>query len=118
MKKLLLILLPVLALVALSGGVWWKYGRHRDPFANAQLLIEKGDLQGALLELRSIVRQSPQNVTAHFRLGQVELQLGDAVAAEKDLRQARDMGFDTRSVNMLLAEAYLSQNKYKELLRE
>jgi cellulose synthase operon protein C len=118
MKKLLLILLPVLALVAISGGVWWKYGRNRDPFANAQLLIEKGDLQGALLELRNIVRLSPQNVTAHFRLGQVELQLGDAVAAEKDLRQARDMGFDARSVGMLLAEAYLAQNKYPELLRE
>src|SRR5271169_1961897 len=118
MKKLLLILLPVFILVAVSGGVWWKYGRNRDPLASAQLLIEKGDLHGALLELRNIVKLSPQNVTAHYRLGQVELQLGDAVAAEKDLRQARDMGFDARSVNMLLAEAYLSQNKYKELLRE
>src|SRR5271169_3933396 len=118
MKKLLLILLPVFILVAVSGGVWWKYGRHRDPFANAQLLIEKGDVRAALLELRNIVKVSPQNVTAHYRLGQVELQLGDPVAAEKELKQARDMGFDTRAVNMLLAEAYLAQNKQKELLRE
>ena len=118
MKKLLLILLPVLAIALVSGGVWWRYGRNRDPFANAQLLIEKGDLRAALLELRTIVKLSPQNVTAHYRLGQVELQLGDSVAAEKELKQARDMGFDARSVNMLLAEAYLSQNKYKELLRE
>src|SRR5271168_4114792 len=118
MKKLLLILLPIFALAVISGGVWWKYGRTHDPFANAQLLIEKGDLNGALLDLRSVVRQSPQNVTAHFRLGQVELQLGDAVAGEKDLKQARDMGFDVHSVNLLLAEAYLAQNKYKDLLRE
>jgi len=118
MKKLLLILLPVLGLAVISGGVWWKYGRNRDPFANAQLLIEKGDLRAALLELRNIVKLSPQNVTAHFRLGQVELQLGDAVAAEKELRQARDMGFDARSINLLLAEAYMAQNKQKELLRE
>ena len=118
MKKLLLILLPIFALVVISGGVWWKYGRHRDPFANAQLLIEKGDLTGALLDLRNVVRNSPQNVTAHFRLGQVELQLGDAVAGERDLKQARDMGFDAHSVNLLLAEAYLAQNKYKDLLRE
>jgi putative PEP-CTERM system TPR-repeat lipoprotein len=118
MKKLLLILLPVLALAVISGGVWWKYGRNRDPFASAQVMIEKGDLHGALLELRTIVKNTPQNVTAHFRLGQVELQLGDAVAAEKDLRQARDMGFDARSVNLLLAQSYMAQSKYKELLRE
>jgi putative PEP-CTERM system TPR-repeat lipoprotein len=118
MKKLLLILLPVLALVVVSGGVWWKYGRNRDPFANAQVLLDKGDLRGAVLELRNFVRLNPQNATAHFRLGQVQLRLGDPVAAEKELRQARDMGFDTRSITLPLAQAYMAQNKYKELLRE
>ena len=118
MKKLLLILLPVFALVVVGGGLWWRYGRVQDPFAHAQLLMDKGDLQGALLELRGIVRVNPQNVTAHFRLGQVELRLGDAVAGEKELRQARDMGFDAHSVNPLLAQAYMAQGKFKELLRE
>ena len=118
MKKLLLILLPVLALVVIGGGFWWKYGRRTDPFAHAQMLMDNGDLQGAVVELRSFVRLNPQNVTAHFRLGQVELRLGDPVAAEKELKQARDMGFDARSVNALLAQAYMAQNKYKELLRE
>ena len=118
MKKLLLILLPVLALVGIMGGLWWKYGHRQDPFAHAQMLMEKGDLQGAVLELRTIVRLNPQNVTAHFRLGQVELRLGDPVAAEKELKQARDMGFDTRSVSALLAQAYMGEGKYKELLHE
>src|SRR5215469_15843871 len=118
MKKLLLLLLPVLALVVVGGGLWWRYGRVQDPFAHAQLLIDKGDMQGALLELRNIARVNPQNVTAHFRLGQVDLRLGDPVAAEKELRQARDMGFDARSINPLLAQAYMAQGKYKELLRE
>ena len=118
MKKLLLLLLPVLALVVAGGGLWWRYGRVQDPFAHAQLLMDKGDAQGALLELRTIVRTNPQNVTAHFRLGQVSLLLGDPVAGEKELRQARDMGFDARSVNPLLAQAYMAQGKFKELLRE
>ena len=69
MKKLLLILLPVFALVVVGGGLWWRYGRVQDPFAHAQLLMDKGDLQGALLELRGIVRVNPQNVTAHFPPG-------------------------------------------------
>jgi putative PEP-CTERM system TPR-repeat lipoprotein len=118
MKKLLLILLPVLALIGIAGGVWWKYGREPNPLARTQMLIDKGDLQGAVLELRTIVQVNPQNVAAHFRLGQVELQLGDPVAAEKELKQARDMGFETRSVNALLAQAYMAQGKNKELLRE
>ena len=83
MKKLLLILLPVLALVGVTGGLWWKYGHRQDPFAHAQMLMDKGDLQGAVLAQRTIVRLNPQNVTAHFRLAQVELRLGDPVAAEK-----------------------------------
>jgi putative PEP-CTERM system TPR-repeat lipoprotein len=118
MKKLLLLLLPVLALVVVGGGMWWRYGRVQDPFAHAQLLMDKGDLRAALLELRNIVRLNLQNVTAHFRLGQVELLLGDPVAGEKELRQARDMGFDAHSVNPLLAQAYMAQGKFKELLRE
>jgi putative PEP-CTERM system TPR-repeat lipoprotein len=118
MKKLLLILLPVFALVVVGGGLWWRYGRVQDPFAHAQLLMDKGDYQGALLEMRNIVRLNPQNVTAHFRLGQVSLRLGDPVAGEKELRQAREMGFDAHSVNPLLAQAYMAQGKYKELLRE
>jgi putative PEP-CTERM system TPR-repeat lipoprotein len=118
MKKLLLILLPVFALVVIGGGLWWKYGRGQDPFAHAQMLMDKGDLQGGVLEMRSVVRLNPQNVTAHFRLGQVELRLGNPVAAEKELRQARDMGFDARSINPLLAQAYMAQGKFKELLRE
>src|SRR5215469_7514155 len=118
MKKLLLILLPIVILVSIGGGVWWTYGRQPNPLAHTQMLIDHGDLQGAVLELRSIVRLNPQNVSAHFRLGEVELKLGDPVAAEKDLEQARGMGFDARSVDALLVQAYMAQGKYKELLRE
>src|SRR5215475_7245937 len=118
MKKLLLILLSVFAVIGIGGGVWWKYGREPNPFAHVQMLTDKGDLQGAAIELRNIVRLSPQNATAHFRLAEVELRLSDPVAAEKELKQARDMGFDARRANALLAQAYMAQNKYQELLRE
>jgi putative PEP-CTERM system TPR-repeat lipoprotein len=118
MKKLLLILLPVLALAGIGGGVWWKYGRKPNPVAHAQMLVDKGDLQGAAMELGSIVGLTPQNATAHFRLAQIELRLNDPVAAEKELKQARELGFDSRTANALLAQAYMAQSKYKELLRE
>ncbi len=118
MKKLSLLLVPVLLLVAIVGGVWWRYGRPRQGYAQAQAMMDRGDLRGAQLELRNVVRSSPENAAAHFRLGQVQLRLGDPVAAEKELKSARDLGFDARSIGPVMAQAYMSQGKYRELLRD
>jgi putative PEP-CTERM system TPR-repeat lipoprotein len=68
--------------------------------------------------LSDIAWLNPRNGTAHFRLGQAELRLGDPAAAENELKQARDLGLDARGVNTLLAQAYMAQGKYNELLRE
>ena len=118
MKKLMLLLVPLLLLVAASGAIYWKYGRQHDSITLAQQMIDKGDLKGAQLELRNAVRGNPQNTTAHFRLGQVDLRLGDPVAAEKELKTARDMGFDARTLSPLLAQSYMAQGHYRELLRD
>jgi cellulose synthase operon protein C len=118
MKKLLLILLPLLVIGMLGGAVWWKYGRARNPLAAAQQMIDRGDLRGAQLELRNAVRLDPQNSSAHYRLGVVQLRLGDPVAAEKELKTARDQGFDTRATNLPMAQAYMQQSKFKEMLRD
>lgn len=117
MKKLL-ILVPVLLVAMTGGAVWWKYGRNGDPFAAAQQLIERGDLRGAQLELRNTIKGNPQNAAAHFRLGQVELRLGDAVAAEKEFKFARDLGIDNRTLAPALAQAYMAQGRYRDLLRD
>jgi len=118
MKKLLLLLVPLVVLGAIGGAVYWKYGRARDPFSNAQKLMDLGDLRGAQLELRNAVRANPNNAAAHFRLGQVAQRLGDPVAAEKELKQARELGFEARLINPTLAQSYMAQGKYKELLRD
>ena len=44
--------------------------------------------------------------------------MGDPVAAEKELRLARDAGFDARVVNPLMAQAYMQQGRYRDLLRD
>lgn len=118
MKKLLLLIIPVLLLSVAGAALWWKYGRARDPFAHAQELMDRGDLRGAQLELRNTIRSSPNNAAAHYRLGQVDQRLGDFVAAEKELKTAREQGFDARLINPLLAQAYMSQGRYRELLRD
>lgn len=118
MKKLLLLFVPLILLGTVGGAVWWKYGRGRDPLANAQRLMDAGDLRGAQLELRTAVRANPNNAAAHFRLGQIDLRGGDPVAAEKELKTARDQGFEARLVTLPLAQSYMGQGKYRELLRD
>ncbi len=118
MKKLLLLIIPVLLLSSAGAALWWKYGRARDPFARAQELMDKGDLRGAQLELRNTIRSAPNNAAAHYRLGQVDQRVGDYLAAEKELKTAREQGFEARLINPLLAQAYMAQGHYRELLRD
>ncbi|MBC7637590.1 MAG: PEP-CTERM system TPR-repeat protein PrsT [Acetobacteraceae bacterium] len=118
MKKLLILVMVLMVLGAGSGAAWWKFVHRSDNFATARALIEKGDLRAAQIDLRNAVRDDPTNAEAHFRLGVVQMRLGDPVAAEKELRLARDNGFDPRAVTPLLAQTYMAQGKFKELLRD
>ena len=118
MKKLLILLVPILLLASVGGALWWKYGRGADPFARAQEMMDKGDLRSAGLELRAILRGNPNNAAAHYRLGQVAQRTGDPVAAEKEYKLAREKGFETRLLNVPLAQTYMAQGHYRELLRD
>ncbi len=118
MKKLLILLVVVIIVGGAAGGAWWKFVHKADNFASARALIEKGDLKAAQIELRNVVRDDPTNSEAHFRLGLVQIRLDDPVAAEKEFRLARDNGFDPRAVTPLLAQTYMAQGKFKELLRD
>ena len=105
-------------LVTSSGAIWWKFLRPEKPLTVATRLMETGQLQAARAMLRDIVANDPGNIDAHFRLGSLHLRLNDAVAASKELRIARDMGLPPKQVSPLLAQAYLGQQMYKELLEE
>jgi cellulose synthase operon protein C len=89
-----------------------------DDLADARKALQKGDLRAAQINLRNAVRTDPQNAEAHFWLAKVSLELGDAVAAEREARAARDRGFDPHQAVPLLAQALLAQQKAKDLLAE
>jgi cellulose synthase operon protein C len=91
---------------------------HADDLADARKALQKGDLRTAQINLRNAVRSDPQNAEAHFWLAKVSLELGDAVAAEREARAARDRGFDPHQAVPLLAQSLLTQQKAKDLLAE
>ena len=116
MKKLVLILLALMVLGAAGGAAWWKFGRRADHLALGRQMMASGDPRGAALELRNAVRDNPDSIEAHYRLGYTLLQLGDAVAAQKELERVQAMGGGEKDVPVLLAQSYLAQGLNKELV--
>src|SRR5262249_24403139 len=62
------------------------------------------------------VRSDPKNMAAHYRLAVIQLQLGNAAAAEHEANTAREAGYDPEHTVPLLAQTYLAQQKYRQLL--
>ncbi len=117
-KKILLALVLLAVLGGGAGVAWFKFMRPVDPFAAAKSAMDRGDLRTAQIELRNTVRSDPNNAEAHFRLGVIQLRMGDPISAERSLRQARDNGFDPRPIIPLMAQTYMAQGKFRELLRD
>jgi cellulose synthase operon protein C len=119
MRKIIIAAAAVLVVGVGAGGGWWVYTHLlRSPVASARELLARGDVRAAQLELRNAVRKDPANADAHFELGQLQLQFGDAVAAEKELKAARAAGYHGPRVTPLLARSYLAQDKFRDLLKE
>jgi putative PEP-CTERM system TPR-repeat lipoprotein len=84
--------------------------------AEAKQYQQKGDLKSALIQLKNAVEKSPEDGEARLQLAMLELDMGDAVSAEKELRKARSLGIGADRVLPLLGKADLQQGKIKEVL--
>jgi putative PEP-CTERM system TPR-repeat lipoprotein len=89
-----------------------------DYLGNAKQYLAKGQLKAAAIELKDAVRANPGEMEAHYLLARVELQLGKPAAAEQQAKAARAGGYDLDHTVPLLAEIYLEQHKYRELLQD
>jgi len=120
MSKRTVLLAGTAAVILLGGsaGAWYALHQERDPMVLARGMLAHGDLRGAGLELRTAVRDQPENAEAHFRLAGLELAQGDPVAAERDARLARQNGWDAAASNLIIAQGLLGQRKFKPLLDE
>ena len=81
--------------------------RHRD-----------GDYDGAVIQLKNVLQRDPENLAARLLIGRTYLALDRVAAAEKELLQALRRGADPVLVAVPLADAFLKQGKYLELLEE
>lgn len=89
-----------------------------DLLAQAEAAVEQGDYREALIHLRVAVADNPENGEARYRLALASLKLGDAATAEKELRRARELGFDPSVVVHPSAQALIDLGRSGEALAE
>ncbi len=92
---------------------------HDNPSASlekAHQYFNTGKMRAAAIELKNLLKSDRNNGQARFLLGQINLRLGDAAGAEKELRLARQAGVPDQKVLPYLAEALLKEGKLDELL--
>lgn len=85
---------------------------------SARAYLAKGDVNAATIQLKNVLQKKPELAEARFLFGQILLDGGDAVGAEKELRKALASGQSRESVLPLLSRAMLSQGKAKEWISE
>ncbi|MCC7413621.1 MAG: PEP-CTERM system TPR-repeat protein PrsT [Gammaproteobacteria bacterium] len=79
---------------------------------------EAGEFSAAVVELKNAIQQDKSLLPAHVLIGRAYLGLGQGANAEEELKLAAKRGADPAVVTPLIADAYLMQFKYFELLRE
>lgn len=71
-----------------------------------------------VIELKNALRTNPDNIEARWLLGKVYLEIGNPVSAEKELNRAVQLGISKQATEYYLAQSYLLQGKYRQILEE
>ena len=72
----------------------------------------------AIIQLKNALQQDSGLLAARVLLGKIYLETGTPSAAEKELREAEQLGADRSLTAIPLAKAYLKQHKYAEVISE
>ncbi|WP_162846157.1 XrtA/PEP-CTERM system TPR-repeat protein PrsT [Seongchinamella sediminis] len=77
--------------------------------------LEASSYKAAAIELKNALRLDTDAAEARWLLGKLYLDTGEILLADKELRQARELGWSEKDVRPALARALLSQGKYAEV---
>lgn len=86
--------------------------------AAAQKRMEQKDAAGAVIELKNLLQQNPDNAQGRHLLGKALLEAGDLAGAEIELRRAWELGAPRDEVAPLLAQTLLHSGQSRKLISE
>jgi putative PEP-CTERM system TPR-repeat lipoprotein len=108
----------VLALVMLAALAACGQRSEQDLLGSAQKRMEQKDANGAIIELKNLLQQSPDNAKARHLLGKALLESGDMAGAEIELRRAWELGAPRDELAPLIAQALLSSGQSRKVIGE
>lgn len=94
-------------------------GSHLAPqehVERARDFYAKGEINGAIIELKNALQDEPDLAEARWLLGKTYLDLGNGAAAADELARAHKLGFAPAQHRFLMLRALLLQKKYEEVL--
>ena len=84
---------------------------------SAKQSLESRDYRSAMIELKSVLQENPENKEARLLLGELYIPLGDGVSAQKELQRVQQPGIIEPKLSISLARAFLLQNKFDDALK-
>jgi len=78
----------------------------------------RGNYEAAIIHLRNVLQEVPQNVEARYQIGMVYLAISDYLHAEKELRRAQELHYSPLYVTVPLARALLGLGEPQKVLDE
>jgi putative PEP-CTERM system TPR-repeat lipoprotein len=99
-------------------------GKHKNQSQFAKLMDQARQAMAqnhprvAIIFLKNAVSAAPKNGDAHLQLGVALLKAGDAAAAERELRSARQFGASDEHVVPVLFAAMLARSEGRQLLAQ
>lgn len=84
--------------------------------SNAKNYLSQNKVNESIIELKNAIRLDTKNGEARFLLGQIYLNLGDGLAAVKELERANTLKYADNKVLPLLARAYILTDSDDDVL--
>jgi cellulose synthase operon protein C len=86
--------------------------------ASAKDYLAKHDTKSAVIQLKNALEKNPDLGEARYLLGRTLLATGDLMAAEKELRRARDLKYPADQVDPPLATTWVKLGRYEQIVDE
>ncbi|WP_057830070.1 XrtA/PEP-CTERM system TPR-repeat protein PrsT [Colwellia sp. TT2012] len=83
---------------------------------NAKSYLSNKQINESIIELKNAIRADGKNAEARFVLGKIYLNLGDGLAAVKELERAQQFNYAANKVLPLLARAYILTDSDADVL--
>jgi len=108
----------VLGLLLLSGSPWSLAAADKAStyYEDGLRRFERGDLPGAIIQLKNSIQEDQKMLAAHLLLGKVLLGQGELKAAEAALEEALKQGVSRSEVAVPMAQIYLLLGDRKKLI--